>query len=111
MKAIEYQEKINMWSEALKKGAYGNSKDIVDTYNAIFQGIKTKQNYTTCGSCLRRCIGAMATQLNAELQLLAEQEKAKEEEKKNEELIEETPITDLTEEIKKTIKKTKKNND
>lgn len=101
MKAIEYQEKINMWSEALKKGAYGNSKDIVDTYNAIFQGIKPKQNYTTCGSCLRRCIGAMATQLNAELQLLAEQKKAKEEEVK-----EETPITDLTEEIqKKTIKK------
>lgn len=102
MKAIEYQEKINMWSEALKKGAYGNSKDIVDTYNAIFQGIKPKQNYTTCGSCLRRCIGAMATQLNAELQLLAKEEEVKEE----------TPITDLTEEIqKKTIKKTKKNND
>lgn len=109
MKAIEYQEKINMWSEALKKGAYGNSKDIVDTYNAIFQGIKPKQNYTTCGSCLRRCINTMNTQLQAELQLLAEeQKKAKEEEKKNEELIEETPITDLTEEIKKTIKNKKK---
>lgn len=103
MKAIEYQEKINTWVEAMKKGAYGNSKEIVDTYNAIFQGIKPKQNYTTCGSCLRRCINTMNTQLQAELQLLAEQEKAKEEEK-NEEVKEETPITDLTEEIKKTIK-------
>lgn len=102
MKAIEYQEKINTWVEAMKKGAYGNSKEIVDTYNAIFQDMKPKQNYTTCGSCLRRCIGAMSTQLNAELQLLAE-EKAKQE-KKNEEQIKETPITDLTEEIKKTIK-------
>lgn len=107
MKAIQFKEKINTYVEAMNKGAYGNSREIVDTYNAIFEGIKPKQNYTTCGSCLRRCIGAMATQLNAELQLLAEQEKAKEEEVK-----EETPITDLKEEIqKKTIKKNKKNND
>lgn len=105
MKAIQFKEKIQTWVEAMKKGAYGNSKDIVDTYNVIFEGIKPKQNYTTCGSCLRRCINTMATQLNAELQLVEEQ-KAKEEEVK-----EETPITDLTEEIKKTIKKTKKNND
>lgn len=110
MKAIEYQKKINTWVEAMKKGAYGNSKEIVDTYNAIFQGIKPKQNYTTCGSCLRRCINTMNTQLQAELQLVEEQ-KAKGQEKKNEEQIKETPITDLTEEIKKTIKKTKKNNE
>lgn len=108
MKSIQYQEKIQTWVEAMKKGAYGNSKDIVDTYNVIFEGIKPKQNYTTCGSCLRRCINTMNTQLQAELQLQAEQEKAKEEEKKNEELIEETPITDLTAEIKKTIKNKKK---
>lgn len=104
MKAIQFKEKIQTWVEAMSKGAYGNSKDIVDTYNAIFQGIKPKQNYTTCGSCLRRCIGAMATQLNAELQLLAEEQKAKKEEKAKEE-------TEKSEEettVKKTIKKTKK---
>lgn len=106
MKSIQFKEKINTWVEAMKKGAYGNSKDIVDTYNVIFEGIKPKQNYTTCGSCLRRCINTMNTQLQAELQLLAEEQKAKEQEVK-----EETPITDLTEEIKKTIKKNKKNND
>lgn len=104
MKAIENKEKILSWVETMNKGGYGNSKEIVDTYNYIFENIKPKQNYTTCGSCLRRCINTMATQLNAELQLVEEQ-KAKEEVK------EETPITDLTEEIKKTIKKTKKNND
>lgn len=95
MKAIQYQEKINTWVEAMNKGAYGNSKEIVDTYNIIFENIKPKQNYTTCGSCLRRCITTMNTQLQAELQLVEEQ-KAKEETEKSEE--------------ETTVKKSKKNN-
>lgn len=73
MKAIENKEKILNWLEAMNKGAYGNSKEIVDTYNYIFENIKPKQNYTTCGSCLRRCISIMNTQLQAELQLVEEQ--------------------------------------
>lgn len=67
MKAIENKEKILSWVETMNKGGYGNSKEIVDTYNYIFEGIKPKQNYTTCGSCLRRCITTMNTQLQDEI--------------------------------------------
>lgn len=72
MKALENKEKILSWVETINKGGYGNSKEIVDTYNYIFQGVKPKQNYTTCGSCLRRCICAMNQQLQDEIKQVIE---------------------------------------
>lgn len=53
------EENINLiktWKEYVDKGHYGNAKHIVDTYNIIFCNIKKPQQYTTCGSCLRRCV-------------------------------------------------------
>lgn len=55
--------KIEKWVEYMNSGHYGNSKDIVDTYNQVFDGVKKKQPYTTCGSCLRRCVIQMANAL------------------------------------------------
>lgn len=51
--------KIIKWKEYVDNGHYGSSKDIVDTYNEVFDGIKQKQPYTSCGSCLRRCVMTM----------------------------------------------------
>lgn len=52
-------ENIKTWKEYIDNGHFGNSKDIVDTYNRVFENIRTKQNYTNCGSCLRRCVRLM----------------------------------------------------
>lgn len=51
--------KIEKWKSYIDNGHYGNSKDIVDTYNEVFEGEKQKQAYTSCGSCLRRCVMTM----------------------------------------------------
>lgn len=83
MKTIEKKELIEKWVEAIKLGRYGNSKDIVDTYNYIFQGIKPTQKQTTCGSCLRRCITEMNAQLQRDLKQIEEENKQKEELTKN----------------------------
>lgn len=52
-------ELIKKWMSYIQSGHFGNAKDIVDTYNTIFEGIKRKQNYTNCGSCLRRYVKEM----------------------------------------------------
>lgn len=44
-------------------GKYGDSRDIVNTYNIVFNNIKRPQAYTNCGSCLRRCIAEMYGEL------------------------------------------------
>lgn len=48
-------KKVKTWKGYVDKGLYGNIKDIVDTYNEIFKDVYVKQNYTHCGSCLRKC--------------------------------------------------------
>lgn len=50
---------IKKWMEYLSNGHFGNARDIVDTYNTVFKDIKQKQNYTNCGSCLRRYVREM----------------------------------------------------
>lgn len=56
--------KIEKWVEYINNGHYGNARDIVDTYNSVFDGVKQKQNYTNCGSCLKRCVITMNNALN-----------------------------------------------
>lgn len=56
-------KKIKTWKEYIDKGHYGDSRDIVNTYNVIFNNIKKPQAYTTCGSCLRRCCLEMYNEL------------------------------------------------
>lgn len=48
-------KKIKTWKEYVDKGHYGDSRDIINTYNLVFANIKKPQQYTNCGSCLRRC--------------------------------------------------------
>lgn len=50
---------IRRWMTYLANGHFGNARDIVDTYNYVFNGIKRKQDYTNCGSCLRRYVKEM----------------------------------------------------
>ena len=57
-------EKIRRWEEYLRNGSYGNSKDITDTYNQIYEGLRSKANYTSCGACLRGRINNMVSSLN-----------------------------------------------
>ena len=52
----EIEKKVITWKEYVDKGHFGNSRDIINTYNIVFNGIKKPQQYTTCGSCLRRCV-------------------------------------------------------
>lgn len=48
--------KIEKWQEYIKKGHFGDARDITNTYNEVFSDVYTKQSYTSCGSCLRsRC--------------------------------------------------------
>lgn len=51
----EIEEKVITWKEYVDKGHFGNSRDIINTYNIVFNGIKKPHQYTNCGSCLRRC--------------------------------------------------------
>lgn len=50
---------IKTWKEYIDNGHFGSPNDIVNTYNIVFEGIKTKQPQTRCGSCLRRCVRLM----------------------------------------------------
>lgn len=54
---------IKTWKSYIDNGHYGNSRDIVDMYNKVFEGVRQKQPYTTCGSCLRRCVKLMYEEL------------------------------------------------
>lgn len=49
-------KKIVAWKDYIDHGHYGDAKDIVDTYNQVFSGMRQVQTYTTCGSCLRRYV-------------------------------------------------------
>lgn len=51
--------RIERWVEYLSKGAFGNSKEITDTYNRVFDGVMSKVNVTSCGSCLRNRINTL----------------------------------------------------
>ena len=84
---------IRTWKKYIDNGNFGNSRDIVDMYNKVFEGEKQKQPYTTCGSCLRRCVRMMYDKL---IQVEAE-----------EVIIEIEPVTEPPVEETKT-KKTKK---
>lgn len=57
--------KITRWYQYVKEGKFGDSKDIVNTYNTVFDGIKHKQPYTSCGSCLRRLCTTMWNEFQA----------------------------------------------
>lgn len=50
---------VKAWKTYIDNGHFGNSRDIVNAYNTVFEGIKQKQPHTTCGSCLRRCVRMM----------------------------------------------------
>lgn len=50
---------IEKWVEYLSKGAFGNSRDITNTYNEVFDGVLTKVNVTSCGSCIRNRINTL----------------------------------------------------
>lgn len=64
MKIKEEDKKlIKTWKSYIDSGHYGNSRDIVDLYNKVFEGVRQKQPYTTCGSCLRRCVKLMYEEL------------------------------------------------
>ena len=52
-----------IYKSYIDNGHYGNSRDIVDMYNKVFEGVRQKQPYTTCGSCLRRCVKLMYEEL------------------------------------------------
>lgn len=73
----EVIRKIELWVEYCNNGHYGSSKDIVDTYNLVFEGIKQKQAPTSCGSCLRRCVFNMRDALKAYREELAKAEMEK----------------------------------
>lgn len=49
--------------ESLLKGYSISSKQVVDTYNEIFDGVKQRQPYTNCGSCMRKLIAQMNVEL------------------------------------------------
>lgn len=51
--------RIERWAEYLSKGAFGNSKEITETYNRVFDGVMSKVNVTSCGSCLRNRINTL----------------------------------------------------
>ena len=55
-KLEELRETIIKLYNYLQNGSYGNIQEIVNTYNTVFEGIKRKQSYTRCASCLRRYI-------------------------------------------------------
>lgn len=52
-------KKIKAWKSYIDEGKYGDSRDIINTYNQVFFNIKRPQQYTNCGSCLRRCVREM----------------------------------------------------
>lgn len=69
----EIEKKVITWKEYVDKGHFGNSRDIINTYNIVFKDIKKPHQYTNCGSCLRRCCIEMydALMKNKEEQLQA----------------------------------------
>lgn len=106
-------KKIKTWKEYVDKGHYGDSRDIVNTYNVVFNNIKKPQQYTNCGSCLRRCCLEMYSALEKyeqEKTVVTEQEKLQALETLDdfltptEEELEKTVVTEL-EKKKKTKKK------
>lgn len=98
----EIVKNIKTWVEYMNSGHYGNSRDIVNTYNIVFNGIKKPQNYTNCGSCLRRCVIEMNT---AYEKFVKEQE----EKLKALQVIDEFMSEDIEEELPKKKNKTRKN--
>ena len=59
----EIKEKVFKWVEYINNGHYGNARDIVNTYNMVFNNIKQPQAYTSCGSCLKRCVVQMKNEI------------------------------------------------
>lgn len=55
----EDREKIKSFMMHVNNGSVVNANQIVDTYNKVFDGIKRKQSYTRCSSCLIRFIREM----------------------------------------------------
>ena len=96
----EIEKKVRTWKEYVDKGHFGDSRDIINTYNIVFLNIKKPHQYTNCGSCLRRCCLEMYAAL---------EENEKEKLQALEDLDE--LLTPTEEEIKEetTTKKSKKN--
>ena len=59
----EIKEKVFKWVDYINNGHYGNARDIVNTYNMVFNNIKQPQAYTNCGSCLKRCVVQMKNEI------------------------------------------------
>ena len=55
----EDRYKIKALMERVNKGSFGNANEIVNIYNKVFDGVKRKQQYTRCSSCLIRYIRVM----------------------------------------------------
>lgn len=89
---------INELKTKLDKRESVESRTVVDTYNHLFEGVKQKQPYTHCGSCLKRCINDMWNELKA---FQTAQESLIE---ALDEVMDETP----TEEVEKAKKRSKK---
>lgn len=72
----EIIKNVKAWKTYIDNGHFGNSRDIVNAYNTVFEGIKQKQPHTTCGSCLRRCVRMMYEALLQYEKELEEEHKA-----------------------------------
>ena len=76
-KLEEHRETIIKLYDYLQNGSYGNIQEIVNTYNTVFEGIKRKQSYTRCASCLRRYIKELYFALEEHDKFKQEQENNK----------------------------------
>lgn len=56
---------INDFKNKLDNRAKVDSRSVVDTFNYLFEGVKQKQPYTQCGSCIKRCITDMWNELKS----------------------------------------------
>ena len=61
MNKIEQEDraKIKSFIQHVNNGSVVSANQIVDLYNKVFDGVKHKQSYTRCSSCLIRFIREM----------------------------------------------------
>lgn len=55
----EIISKIKKWKGYIDNGHYASSKDVTDTYNSVFDGIRGKANLTNCAACIRGRINTL----------------------------------------------------
>ena len=50
----DLSDKIHKFYNILNKGYYCDAREVVDTYNAVFEN--EKMRFTTCSTCLRKAV-------------------------------------------------------